>query len=167
MLLARLRVVKHEMALRERAALRVLAGQPDRDALGQQRRERQRLGMRPHDPGLGPAHPERLAPLIELLDELRVHGEPVRHGQELLVEHLEPVGGDRRLDLGRGGAVELVLAGGVLDLLGLLDLGLELLVILGQHGPDPIGHLGRLLLGDDPLLDQAAWRTARARADAS
>ena len=33
-------------------------------------------------------------------------------------------------------------------------LALSSLVLLGQHLPDLVGHLGRLLLGDDPLLDQ-------------
>ena len=49
-LLAGLGVVQDEVALAERAALGVLAGQADRDALGQQRRERERLGVGPDDP---------------------------------------------------------------------------------------------------------------------
>jgi hypothetical protein len=47
--LARLGVVEDEVALGERAALDVLAGQADRHALGQQRGERERLGVRPVD----------------------------------------------------------------------------------------------------------------------
>ena len=42
-------VDQHRMALRERAALGVLAGQPHRMAFEQQRAERQRLGGRPVD----------------------------------------------------------------------------------------------------------------------
>ncbi len=33
---------------------------------------------------------------------------------------------------------------------------LSCLVVLGQHRPDPVGHLGRLLLGDHALVDQLA-----------
>jgi len=49
-LLAGLRVVQDEVALAERAALGVLAGEADRDALGEQRGEGQRLGVRPQRP---------------------------------------------------------------------------------------------------------------------
>ena len=80
--------------------------------------------------------------------------EPVGHRQQLVVEHAEAIGRHRGLDLGRGGAVELVLAGRVLALLAGGDLLLQLLVLLGQDLPDAVGQLGRLLLGDDALLDQ-------------
>ena len=56
-----------------------------------------------------------LAALLELLDELGVDGEAVGHREQLLVEHLQPVLGDRGLDLRRRRAIELVLAGRVLD----------------------------------------------------
>ena len=45
-------VVQLQVALAEGAARRVLAGEPDRDALGEQRRERQRLGVGPGDAAL-------------------------------------------------------------------------------------------------------------------
>ena len=48
--LADLLVVQDEVALGEGAALGVLAGQPDRDPVGQQRGERERLGVGPVDP---------------------------------------------------------------------------------------------------------------------
>ena len=67
-------VVQHEVPLAERAALGVLAGEPDRHALGQQRRERQRLGVRPVDSALGP---ERRAAPLELLAQLRMDREPL------------------------------------------------------------------------------------------
>ena len=63
--LAGLGVVQHEVALGERAALGVLAGQPDRRALAQQRRVGERLGLRPVDPAVGA---DGLAPALELLD---------------------------------------------------------------------------------------------------
>ena len=79
-----------------------------------------------------PSAPTRLAAALELLDELGVDGEAVGHAQQLLVERA--AGGRRETavcDLGRGRAVELVLAGGLLDgagVLGGLDLRLEVLV---------------------------------------
>ena len=45
--LAGLLVVEHRVALREGAAARVLAGEPDRHALDQQRAPGDRLGVRP------------------------------------------------------------------------------------------------------------------------
>ena len=80
---AGLRVVQHQVALAEGAALGVLAGEPDRHALGEQRRERQRLGVGPVDAALGP---ERRAAPLELLAQLRVDREPLGPGQQLLVE---------------------------------------------------------------------------------
>ncbi len=98
----------------------------------------------------------RLGALLELLDQLGVHGEAVGHRQQLLVEHPQPVERHRGLDLRRRRTVELVLAGGVLELLGGGDPLLERVVLIGQHRPHLVGHLGRLLLGDDPLVDQLA-----------
>src|SRR6478735_9209931 len=100
------------MALAERAALGVLAGQADRDALDQQRRERERFALRPVDAALGP---DVVALLLQLLDELRVDREAVGRGQQLGVELAQAVGRDRRLDGRAGRAVELILAGRLLD----------------------------------------------------
>ena len=47
--LAGVHVVQHRVAVRERAALGVLAGDAHADALDEQRRERQRLGVSPVD----------------------------------------------------------------------------------------------------------------------
>jgi hypothetical protein len=72
-------VVQDQVALAEGAALGVLAGQADRRALGQQRRERERLGVRPVDAGAGGRRRRaRIAAALELFDELGVHGEPGR-----------------------------------------------------------------------------------------
>ena len=49
---ARLHVVQHGVAVRERAALGVLAGEADRDAVDEQRCERERLGVPPVDAAL-------------------------------------------------------------------------------------------------------------------
>ena len=62
--LAGVRVVEDEVAVRERAALGVLAGEPDRDALDEQAGERERLGLAPVDAAL---LERRRAPL-ELLE---------------------------------------------------------------------------------------------------
>ncbi len=85
-------VVKHEVALRKRAALRVLPGEPDRDPVDEQRRERERLGLAPVDAALV----ERRAPSLELARELRMHGEAVGRAQELVGELAQPLGGHRR-----------------------------------------------------------------------
>src|SRR2546425_756603 len=79
------------------------------------------------------------ASALELLDELGVDGEAVGDREELVVEHAQALGGHGGLDLGRRRAVELVLAGRLLDLPGLLrglDAGLEALVQLGEVVPD-------------------------------
>ena len=99
------------MALGERAALGVLAGEPDRRALGQQRGVGQRLGVRPVDAAVGA---ERLAPALELLDELGVDGEALGDPQQLVVERAQALGATAAVDLGRRRAVELVLAGRLL-----------------------------------------------------
>ena len=134
MLAAGLRVVQHQVTLTEGAALGVLAGQPQRDPLGQQRREGQRLGVGPVDAGV--LGTERLATLGELAGQLAVDVEALGNGEQLLVEDLELVGIDRSVDLGSDAAVELVLAGGVLAdaLLGRGQPLLEALVVLGQRG---------------------------------
>ena len=51
--LAGARVVEHEVAVRERAALGVLAREADRDPVLEQRRERERLRLAPVDPAVG------------------------------------------------------------------------------------------------------------------
>ena len=68
------RVVEDEMPVREGAALGVLAGEPDRDPLAQQRGERERLGVPPVDAALL----ERVAAALELACELRVDREARR-----------------------------------------------------------------------------------------
>ena len=50
--LAGLHVVQHEVALRERPALHVLAGEPHRNAVDEQRCIRERLGVAPVDTAL-------------------------------------------------------------------------------------------------------------------
>ena len=136
--------MQHEVALRERAALGVLAGQADRRALGQQRRVGERLGLRPVDPAVGA---DRGPPALELLDQLRVDREALGDPQQLLVERLQALGRDRGLDVGRGRAVELVAAGGLL-LAGARELLLELLVAAREVVPDLGRDLVGLLLGE-------------------
>ena len=140
---AGLGVVQDEVALGERAALDVLAGEADRHALGEQRGEGELLGVRPVDPAVGA---ERLAAALELAGELGVDGEALGRRQQLVVERAQPVGVDRGRDLGRRRAVELVLARGLLDgagVLGRLDLLLELLVQVGQAVPDLLALAAR------------------------
>ena len=80
-------VVEHQVALREGAALRVLAGQPHGDAVDEQRRVGQRLRLPPVDAALADCD---AAPL-ELPSELRMHGELVRRSEQLLGQRDEPV----------------------------------------------------------------------------
>ena len=75
--LARLGVVEDEVPVRERSALGVLAGQPDRDPLDEQAREREPLRVAPVDAAVV----ERLEALVELRLQLRVHGEAVGDAQ--------------------------------------------------------------------------------------
>ncbi len=57
---------------------------------------------------------ERLAAALQLLDELRVNGEPVRRAQQLQPQLAHARGGHRGVHVGARGAVELVLAGALL-----------------------------------------------------
>ena len=89
MRLAGARVVEYSVAVGERPALGVLPREPDRDAVLEQGRERERLGLPPVDPALV----ERLAAPLELLRELRVHLEAVGDAEQLLVQLAQTLGG--------------------------------------------------------------------------
>src|SRR5439155_20008715 len=93
-------VVEDVVAVREGAALGVLAGETDRDALDQQACERERFGLAPVDAALL----EGLRAPIELLLQLRMDRELFGHGDERPVELAQPLGGYGSDDLG-GGAV--------------------------------------------------------------
>src|SRR5256885_11398005 len=82
-------VVQHEVSLAERAALRVLAREPDRRSLGEERREGQGLRVGPLDLTVGEGGP---APL-QLLLQLGNDREAVGHEQQLLVQRREQGGG--------------------------------------------------------------------------
>ena len=93
MRLTRALIVQDRVAVGEGAALGVLARDADRDPLDEQAREGERLGLPPVDPALVHA----LAPALELLQQLLVPLEAVRHLEQLLVQRLEPLrrdGGD-------------------------------------------------------------------------
>ena len=100
---AGLLVVQGQVTVRERPALGVLTGEADVGSLGQQRGERQALGMAELD----------LA-LLELVDageqrlaQLAMDREAVGHPQQLLVERAQALLRDRRLDLRAARSVEL------------------------------------------------------------
>ena len=144
---AGLRVVQHEVALAERAALDVLAGEPDRHALLEQRGESQRLGLGPLDRVLV----ERRAPLVELRLQLAVQVEALRQLEQLLVERAQHVLRHGRARLGAGGTVELVLPGlGP----GSREGGLEVRVRVRQLLVGVARHLLGVLLRDHALGDQ-------------
>ena len=79
---ARLLVVEDQVAVGERAALGVLAGEPDVRALGQQRGEGEALGVAELDPALV----EHVEALEQRLAQLAVDREAVGDLQQLLVE---------------------------------------------------------------------------------
>src|SRR5439155_25318085 len=114
------------MALRERAALGVLAGEADRDAVDEQRGEGERLGLAPVDPALG----ERGTAPLELAVELRVDREAVRHAKELLVQRAEPLCRNRGRDAPAPAAGHVLVTSSRRDALG--ERRLQSLVRLAQ-----------------------------------
>src|SRR5437764_1798651 len=96
--LAGLDVVEDVVAVREGAALGVLAGESDRDPLHEQARERERLGLAPVDPALL----EGLRAAVELLLQLWVDREALRPGDQGSVELAQPARRDSCDDLGAG-----------------------------------------------------------------
>src|SRR5262249_6818415 len=84
--------------VREGAALGVLAGEPDRDPVFEERCERERLGMAPVDPALTQA----LVAAFQLTQQLWMDLESLGHLQKLLAELEKPLGGHGRGD-GRAG----------------------------------------------------------------
>jgi len=95
--LAVLGVVQHEVPVREGAALRVLSAQPNRRPSTSSGREREALRLAPVDA----AFLDRDGAPRELLRQLRVDGEALRHGEQLRVQLAQPVGRHRGDDLGR------------------------------------------------------------------
>ena len=94
-------VVQHRLAMRERAALGVLAGEAHADAVGEQRREGERLGVAPIDA----AAVDRVAPARQRALNRRVELERRRPLEQLLVERDELLGAHGRLrDRGRRAA---------------------------------------------------------------
>ena len=94
-------VDQHRMALREGAALAVLAGQPHRMAFEQQRAEGERLGGRPVDALAGL---DRLGARVEEALDGAVDVEALRHRGDLLADLLE------RLDRDAGVAAARIVA---------------------------------------------------------
>ena len=139
-------IVEHEVALREGAPLHVLAGQPDRDAFDEERRERERLGMAPVDSAAGHRRP----PALELPGELRMDRELLGCAQELLVQLLERRARHRRVD--RAGARMSRRA--VIDLLGLRERGLQPVVCGAQRRLDVTDETVCFLARQDAFLDE-------------
>ena len=133
------------MPLHERAAARVLPGEPDRHALLEQRAEREQLAHGPVDAALAD---HRGTPLHQLL-QLGVQGEALGHVHERVADVLHVLGRDgrvrttcRRLLVGllRGGTLQAPVALGVTG---------------GQHVRAGVGGAagagGLLRLHEDPL----------------
>ena len=95
---AGLHVVKHRVAVAERSALHVLAGQADAGAVGENRRDRELFGRRPvHRALVGILEDARalLPPALELLVDGEVRGQ----GEQRLVELAQPFERDGRVRL--------------------------------------------------------------------
>ena len=145
---AGVRVVQDEVAVREGAALAVLPGHADRDALGEEARERERLGLAPLDAALV----EGDCAALQLLGELRVGREALGEAQQLGVEAAQLLAGDRGDDdlAGGGGWWRCDIAGGD----RLAERGLEALVSVLDAVVDIGDELGRRRLRDDAVFDE-------------
>src|SRR6516162_7500702 len=97
-------VDQHRMALREGAALGVLAGEPDMMAFLKQRAERQRLAGRPIHADAGV---DRLGAIIQETLDGAVNAETIRHLGDLAADLLE----DRQIDAGDAAPRILFLVG--------------------------------------------------------
>jgi hypothetical protein len=169
---ARLRVEERRVPVAERAALDVLAGQPDRRAVLEHGRERQFLGGGPVDRPIG-RRVERLAPALARPFELAVDGEAIRHDEQRVVQRAQPFERDGGPRLGRGTRrrhfgrrLDEVLLG-IERVVGRLQrvhaLGEELLGVAGldaaarlQRARPALAH--RRLLGDLPVHDRLGER---------
>ena len=89
-------VVQHRVTMRERAAPDVLAGQPHRNVLHQQRCERQRLGVAPVDAA---GRRQRAAAPQQLRAHLRMDVEVRRPREQLFVERRERIGRNAGLEI--------------------------------------------------------------------
>ena len=92
------RVVQNQVALAERAAGRILTGESDWRAVGEERGERERLGVGPVDRA---SLAQGRAAAIEPLAELRVEREARRQLVQPLVQADQPLARDRGHDLRR------------------------------------------------------------------
>ena len=147
-------IEQHRVALREGAALRVLAGQPDRGAFLQQRAEGQRLRSRPVD---ALARLDRLGAVVEETLHRAVHVEPIGHRCDLLADFAQHV----RLDAGIAAARIVGVGGGLqagpaaVEPVGLVRLVALPRLVFGLEARAPVGlHLLDFAFGDDALADQ-------------
>jgi hypothetical protein len=90
--------VQHRVAVRERAALCVLAGQTDRNPFDEQRRECERFRLAPVDP----AAVERLETPLELPLQLRMDRKVLRNAEKRLIEVAQEVRRNRSHDVVAG-----------------------------------------------------------------
>ncbi len=157
------------MAVGERAALGVLSRQSHGDALDEQGRERERLGVAPVDAALV----ERGRAALELARELRMDGEALLHRHELAVESAQALGVDGGDDVRRAARRR---AGLLLRRLGErlaqavvrgAELGhrlrLHLLRLLGRHLAGGDSRSAKLLPHRGLLVDRVRHERLRVR----
>ena len=146
-------VVEDEMAVGEGAALGVLAGEADVDAVGEQRGEGERLGVAELDP----AARQRLDPPGERLAQLAVDREALRRLDQRLVQLAQPLGRDRSLHRRAGAAIQLAGAGrgqGRVLVLAQLHPAAQVLQRRRHLVVAPLRGALDVLGGDDSLGDQ-------------
>src|SRR4029453_18492508 len=90
MLRPRHRIVINGVAMAESAALDILAGEANRDAVLENRRERQLFGGRPVNRPLVRVGEHRRSSLTSAL-ELAMHGEAIRNFEQAAIEPLEAI----------------------------------------------------------------------------
>ena len=116
----------------------------------EQGRECERLRLAPVDAALL----QRLAATLELPQQLGVHDEAVRDGEQLLVQRPQALLLDRRPDRSAGSGALDRLGGDRRRRLGLVDHLAQPVVRITQHLRDRLGHRRLLAGGDDAVRGQ-------------
>ena len=158
--LAGLGIMQHSLSMRERPALHILPGNPDRHAVGEKRCKSERLCMAPVDSA---CIPHRLTTTTQCLRELAVRLEALRPREQLFVERHQLLRA-RRLDTIRRpslGALDGLAWRATLTIvcrctaLNALEVRRDLIV----QRLDVVGRDDTL--GDETLTPHFAWRRVR------
>ena len=160
-------IEQHRMALREGAALRILAGQADRMAFLEQRAEGERFRGGPVDALAGL---DRLGAMIEEALDRLVDVEALRHGRDLLADLAQLADVDAGIAAARilDSAGDLEPRPAAVEPVGLVRLVAQRRLEFGIELGAPVGfHLVDFAGGDDAFGDQLLARRFPAWSDAS